>query len=203
MNVKTRTKSEEKRQLILDAAVELFTEFGYQSTSMDKIAKQAGVSKQTLYSHFGNKEELFSASISTKCIRFELTDEVFATLPDPVSFLPLVADRFRELILSDDAVKIHKVCVSEAYSQPQVSRLYFEAGPDRLMTAFTNYLAEMDRIGKLKVTHPRWAAGHFFNMVMGEAWLKKQLNIPFEEDDQARTDFLADTVECFLKAYSL
>ena len=54
--VNVRSKSESKRKQILDAATILFTEQGYSSTSMDLIAKNANVSKQTVYSHFGNKD---------------------------------------------------------------------------------------------------------------------------------------------------
>ena len=49
-----RSKSEEKRQLIIQAAGELFVEHGFEKVSMEGIAKFAGVSKQTVYSHFSN-----------------------------------------------------------------------------------------------------------------------------------------------------
>ena len=64
---KPRTKSEEKRQQIIEASTCLFSELGFAQTSMDKIAKKAGVSKQTVYSHFGSKDELFVNAISSKC----------------------------------------------------------------------------------------------------------------------------------------
>ena len=57
--------SEAKRQGILEAATRLFTEQGYDGTSVDDIAAEAGVSKQTVYSHFGNKEKLFGAARRT------------------------------------------------------------------------------------------------------------------------------------------
>ena len=66
--VNIRSKSESKSKQILDAATLLFTEQGYSSTSMDLIAKHANVSKQTVYSDFGNKAELFAASIKKNVI---------------------------------------------------------------------------------------------------------------------------------------
>ena len=69
---KPRTKREEKRKLIIAAATDLFSELGFAQTSMDKIAKKAGVSKQTVYSHFGSKDELFGGAISRKCISHNL-----------------------------------------------------------------------------------------------------------------------------------
>jgi AcrR family transcriptional regulator len=48
----------EKRQLILDIALKLFAENGYASTSIDKIAKEAAISKGLMYNYFKSKEEL-------------------------------------------------------------------------------------------------------------------------------------------------
>ncbi len=53
----------EKSRVILAGALEVFTTQGYAAASMDRIAKAAGVSKPTLYSHFKNKEGLFIALI--------------------------------------------------------------------------------------------------------------------------------------------
>ena len=61
-----RPKSDLKRQSILEAAAGLFLEHGFSQTSMDLVANTAGVSKQTVYSHFNNKDALFSAVIELK-----------------------------------------------------------------------------------------------------------------------------------------
>lgn len=50
----------------MDAASDLFLARGLKTTSMDAVAKKAGVSKQTVYSHFKNKKELFREVIQTK-----------------------------------------------------------------------------------------------------------------------------------------
>ena len=52
-----------KRQVIVRAATQVFLESGYGTASMDTIAAVAGVSKQTVYSHFGAKDALFEAII--------------------------------------------------------------------------------------------------------------------------------------------
>lgn len=62
---KTRKKRDthEKRQAILEGAVKVFIENGYDVSSMDKIAEVAGVSKRTVYNHFQSKESLFQAVV--------------------------------------------------------------------------------------------------------------------------------------------
>lgn len=63
--MKTRKKRDthEKRQVILEGAVKVFIESGYDVSSMDKIAEVAGVSKRTVYNHFQSKESLFQAVV--------------------------------------------------------------------------------------------------------------------------------------------
>ena len=58
---KERSKSEAKAEAILKGATQEFLAHGYAGSSMDKVAKTAGVSKATIYSHFGDKESLFNA----------------------------------------------------------------------------------------------------------------------------------------------
>ncbi len=55
----------DRRQLIVDAANQSFSQFGYKATTMDQVAKTANVGKGTIYTFFENKEELFDEIIST------------------------------------------------------------------------------------------------------------------------------------------
>jgi AcrR family transcriptional regulator len=55
--------TEQKQRALLDAAIGVFARFGYRKTSMDDIARAAGVSRQGLYLLFSNKEELFRRSV--------------------------------------------------------------------------------------------------------------------------------------------
>src|SRR5690606_41925100 len=62
-----RPKDLAKRAAILDAAARMFTRFGFEGASMDQIAAEAGVSKLTVYSHFGDKEALFGEAVRVVC----------------------------------------------------------------------------------------------------------------------------------------
>ena len=61
-----RVKSEEKRLAILEAAKSVFLERGYGSASMAEVSARVGGSKQTLYSYFASKEDLFVAVMIEK-----------------------------------------------------------------------------------------------------------------------------------------
>ena len=102
-----RPKDLAKRQAILEAAKVLFLSNGYASTSMDAVAAEAGVSKLTVYSHFNDKETLFTAAVVAKCeeqlptLIYELTPET------PVENVLLnIARGFHHLINSDESVNL-------------------------------------------------------------------------------------------------
>src|SRR3546814_15991361 len=76
-----RPKDLAKGAAILDAAKRMFTEHGFDRTSMDQIASEAGVSKLTVYSHSGDKEALFAAAVTSHC-ETRLPDALFEPSPD-------------------------------------------------------------------------------------------------------------------------
>jgi AcrR family transcriptional regulator len=54
----------DRRLAILGAAINVFLRYGYQKTSMDDLARAAGISRQGLYLHFASKEELFTQAVT-------------------------------------------------------------------------------------------------------------------------------------------
>ena len=126
-----RSKSEEKRRLIIDAAGDLFMEQGYENASMDGIAKLAGVSKQTLYSHFGGKEQLFSAAIECKCEEYQLDSSLSNTDNNYRDSLQEFCEQLARLLVSPEALQVFRVCVAEA-DRTEVGNLFWQAGPERI-----------------------------------------------------------------------
>lgn len=61
--VSARPDLDERRRQLLDAAVGTFLRFGFKKTSMDDVARAAGVSRQALYLHFANKDALFEHGV--------------------------------------------------------------------------------------------------------------------------------------------
>lgn len=62
-----------KKQHIINTALALFAQYGYQQIGMDRIAESAAVSKMTVYRHFATKDELFDAVLQERTTRFEQT----------------------------------------------------------------------------------------------------------------------------------
>jgi AcrR family transcriptional regulator len=98
---------ERRRPLVLDAAFELFLEHGYDGTSMEAVARAAGVTKPVVYDCFASKEELFTALLRREETR---------VLGQIAAALPRGADRDDpELVLGDALTAfLHAVADSPA-----------------------------------------------------------------------------------------
>jgi AcrR family transcriptional regulator len=78
----------EREQQILDAALAVFGERGYQAASMDQVAERVGVTKPVLYTHFGSKDGLLLACITrARAELLAVTSEAAAAAGDPEEML--------------------------------------------------------------------------------------------------------------------
>lgn len=196
-----RPKSVEKRRKIREAAVKLFLDKGFDGASMDEIAEQAGVSKQTVYSHFNNKEELFSACICEKCVSYELSSE-FVDLTTPVDeMLREIGHKFSRMLLSDDAVRVKRLLCASAEQSPQLSEIFYRAGPVHMIDMLTHYLASQASAGKLSIDDPRAAACQLLYMIHGEAHFCRMLNVASGPDLESVPRYVDSCVDMFLRAY--
>lgn len=196
-----RPKDPDKRLAILESAKALFVEQGYAGTSMDAIAKAAGVSKLTLYSHFGHKEDLFQQCVMSKC-----EEHAPDALYDPKSDLPLrqrllsIGAAFNELLFSEEAVKFFRMMAGEARQTGKLGRLFHAAGPQRTLDQFDELLAAAVRSGELDVRDRQRAGNHFFSMLRGDHHMRVIMGEPLPPASELRKH-TADVVDVFLKAY--
>ncbi|GAA5188950.1 TetR/AcrR family transcriptional regulator [Ferrimonas gelatinilytica] len=195
-----RTRSEQKRQQIVAAASSLFMQHGYLSTSMDEVAQQAGVSKQTVYAHFGSKDDLFTYCIESKCV---VATRIPDTLEgqDPQQVLTEFMRAFSEMIHSEEALYVYRLCVTQAESHPELSRRYFEAGPLRVQRVLADYLAKLQRSGKLSLPDPMLAAEQLLLMGRGMRHLACELGLPCEESQRKSEQRLSSAITLFLSGY--
>ncbi|MDG1733318.1 MAG: TetR/AcrR family transcriptional regulator [Thalassotalea sp.] len=198
---KTRSKSEEKRQLILTAATDLFCDKGFLSTSMDHIAKQAGVSKQTVYSHFGNKEDLFKAAINSRCNLFRMSAMPAEMLNNPQKALQAFSNNFIDLILSKEGLAIHRICIFESQTNPEISQLFFAAGPEPVIAEMADIFKHYTTIGLLKISDPHMAAIQFLSMIKGEAMMRREYNTELQLTECEISNYIEKTIELFLTGY--
>ena len=203
-----QTRSARKRHAIMHAATELFLHQGYDGTSMDQVAGQAGVSKQTVYKHFADKYQLFR----------EIVLDVTGTVD---SFVAALADLqetdnldhdLRELargyitaVTQPRILQLRRLVIAEAVRFPDLGRAYYAKAPKQSIEALADCLQHLAERGLLHIEEPQLAAYHFAYLV---------LTIPLDRamlsgEDVGKTftpaelEHFADSAVCvFLAAYA-
>lgn len=197
-----RPKDMAKRQAILDAAKTLFLSNGYASTSMDAVAVEAGVSKLTVYSHFTDKETLFSAAVIAKCE--EQLPVMYFELPPglPVETVLLnIARGFHQLINSEESVNLHRLMMTSGSQDPNLSQIFFEAGPMRMLQGMERLLTKLHQSGALCIEKPLTAAEHFFCLLKGTANFCLLYGCGGPLSPEAAEEHVQDVVGLFMRAY--
>lgn len=163
-----------KHRQIISAATEAFLARGFAATSMDHVARRAGVSKVTIYTHFRNKEALFGAIIDSLAGGLvERIEELALDDMAPGPALRQFGRRYLELALAASSVALHRTVVAESARLPRLGRLIYECGPVQIVSALATFLA---RSKDLRITDPRLAAEQFLGMVLGHAQLRLLLS---------------------------
>lgn len=114
-----------KREQILKGATRVFLQHGYAGTSMDRVAAEAGVSKQTIYSHFQDKEGLFTALIervTTRQLQVEFGSEPFHG--EPAILLRRIAQGFLSKQGDQEYISLLRVVIAESARFPELAQLY-------------------------------------------------------------------------------
>jgi len=197
-----RPKDPAKREAILAAAQVLFLGNGYEGSSMEAIASEAGVSKLTLYSHFKDKEALFSAAVKTTC-ETRLPRRLFQVEADCdiEKVLLAIGGAFNELVNSPESIGLHRVMVAMATQNPGLVKMFFDAGPQQLLCDLQQLFTRTNALGLLEIDDPLRAAEHYCSLIKGAQHFRLLIGYA-EAPSQAESDqHVADAVGLFLRAY--
>lgn len=197
-----RPKDLGKRAAILETAKEMFIELGFNGVSMDGIAAGAGVSKLTVYSHFGDKETLFFEAIQAKCVEM-MPDDLFVTDSEgPLrEQLRGIGHAFFALISSDEAIATQRMMMTPE-TDDRIREMFWQAGPKRTESALPEFLEARATRGELAIDDPRLAARQFFCLIKGELHAHMMCGLcaaPEQPDAEAH---IATTVDFFIRAYA-
>lgn len=197
----SKTKSVKSEQ-VMQAARSHFLEHGYDPTSMDQIAKEAGVSKATLYAHFESKEALL----------YELMEEEFRLHgPEPLwnrnsefqdieKELRQIARRFTSIFLNDEKLAFHRLVMTNASRFPKMAEIFMDGGPRRQQAEICEFLERAVEEGLLEISNIPLAVKQFVCLVQADLPLNWALSLkpPSQKEYDAQIE---GGVQVFLAAY--
>lgn len=203
-----RPKDMEKRAAILKSATTLFMRSSFAGTSMDAVASDAGVSKLTVYSHFGDKDSLFREVIRA-CMQDAMPDEQFTYHPevDVVHVLTDLARRMVHIDTDPQMVSTFRVIFGDCQQgNPRYGRLVWEEGPLRGRKLAASLLLQAEQEGKLDLggLTPEVAATQFFALIKGDVMMRRLCGCDDMTDPSCRVaveEHAMAGVKTFLRAF--
>jgi len=173
-----------KRKCILDAATEVFVREGVAGASIDLIAVEAGVSRQTVYNHIGDKEKLFAAVVADVSARssYRLIQTI-GTFPDHPADMEAELIDFAIRLCSNcmcdpDAMALRTLIEKEGPRYPQLFETWKQYGPGSNWPAIAGRFAKLAHQGYLEVDDPDLAARQFMALVNADLPVTRDMGQP-------------------------
>ncbi|HEX6051632.1 MAG TPA: TetR/AcrR family transcriptional regulator [Gemmatimonadaceae bacterium] len=157
-------RPEERPQELLDAALEVFSTYGYRATRLEQVAEAAGVTKGAIYYYFETKEELLKQALQNRIGnvvgRIEAQDQ-----DAPASQL----ERLRTVLRASfaqwcrpETARMHRLMMGELRTEvPELFDAAMRLGPMRLWQIVGDILAEGQRRGEFGAHFEPFASARF------------------------------------------
>ena len=197
-----RPRDVSKSKAILRAATDLFLEKGFDGTSMDGVARKAEVSKQTVYSHFDSKEELFGNAVHAAIASY-FPDRTLAAMDSHTleADLEAVCHTLATLWVDKRAIAMFRLLVAAGAKGSALGELFWKSGPAELHEQLIRFLGQWVKRGALIIDDPAKAAQQLVAFVKEPAHFRISIGIQAPLNDKEIKTVVDNAVADFLKLY--
>jgi TetR/AcrR family transcriptional repressor of mexJK operon len=198
--------SDRRHREIREAAIDAFLASGYEGTTMGEIAARAGVSKQTVYKHFTDKQRLFAdivlSTTDDMSALIGIIAEKLSATTDLSGDLDYLAETFLVALMQPRVLRLRRLVISSADRFPEISSAWYEKGFERVLAALASSFRALADRHLLAVDDETAAAQHFVGMLF---WIPVNKAMFTGDDDYAATHDLVPVARAaaaaFMKAY--
>jgi AcrR family transcriptional regulator len=202
MNAEIQIKKGRKFDQVIAGARAVFMREGYEGASVDEIARDAGVSKATLYSYFPDKQHLFLAVLQEECTQQSeielMMDDGSMSVPDTLCFICRTLITF---VVSPFGQDMFRVCVAEAKRFPQLGQAFYDSGPKRWNRKIGQFLDTPRARAVLDITDPLLAADQLAQLCRTDLMVRVLFGIGDAPDDADIAKIADEAVAMFLARY--
>ncbi|MCP1675372.1 TetR/AcrR family transcriptional repressor of mexJK operon [Natronocella acetinitrilica] len=197
-----RPKDADKRDAVLAAAVRLFFQHGFDGVSVEAVAREAHVSKVTVYGHFGDKESLFREAISRETAQMRRS---ISQLPEDAeglrSTLIGIGMGMMRFLMRPEVLAVERVIAVQGQQHPELVQAFFEAGPWAVCNWLCQQLEALQRQGLLVMPDILSASDQLVGMWQGMLIKELRMGIRPVPDEEALHAHVSAAVDTFLRAY--
>ncbi|MGW6418879.1 TetR/AcrR family transcriptional regulator [Streptomyces sp. NPDC055055] len=202
----TGARAARKRQAVVRAARDLFLREGF-GVGMDAIAAEAGVSKVTVYNHFGSKEALFTAVVAgalDEPLQTGADDPDLTRLADAEDLRAALVEAGRAWALAvrtdDEGRALRTLLATELHRFPELGRAWRAHGPAGHHPAVADALRTLADRGRLDVPDLEVAVLQLYALLVFPQMVFEQYGAELTEELSER--LVVDGVEMFLLRYA-
>lgn len=190
-----------KNEAILDAAIEVMSERGW-GAPLEEIARRAGVSKQTIYNHYGSKTELAREMAERRSHEVREVLDAPGALERPEESLAAFARLLLSVVLNPRGLALYRMAMLATATMPDVAHAIYEAGPRASRLRLADYLRLENAAGRLSCPDPLQAAEFFAGMVLGRYQTASLLGEAVELTEPEIERVAQEATARFMRAYA-
>ncbi|HVM98705.1 MAG TPA: TetR/AcrR family transcriptional regulator [Caulobacteraceae bacterium] len=190
-----------KNEAILDAASDLIFERGL-AAPLDEVARRAGVSKQTIYNHYGSKGDLIRALLERRSRTISAPLALEGAEANPEATLAAYAENLLRTIAMDRGVALFRLLIASAGQEPGLAHAILPRGFGGAREKLTVFLEHEAAAGRLAIPDAAEAAEFFAGMVTGARQLESLLGLPQNLTAQRIDRISREAARRFVRAYA-
>ncbi len=172
-------RGQRRRRELLAVAERILLRQGFAETTMQRVAEEAGASKETLYRHFRSKDDLIIEIVLARTEDLRITLE--ANFDSGAGLADVLRNLGRNLLQAmsgPEVIALLRIVVTETVGNPALGMALYTAGPERTNRWLTAYLEASERRGEFGGGDPALAASLFIGAVMGNETVVNLLRPP-------------------------
>lgn len=191
-----------KKELeVLDVASDYFLTHGYQGTSINAMARDSGISKESIYRYFSSKKDLFEAVIAKELTEYQeklLAVDVALESVDLEEALANTAESIMSAVTTDRTLGLRRLIFQETVAAPDIGQYYFQIGPE---AAYRNLETMFEHHATESTLPPAKLANYFVAMVLHKLMLKRQCGVTPQLSREEIRSHAAETTRDFLDVF--
>src|SRR5215469_386877 len=165
----TREQAEARHEEMLDAALDLFLEHGFELTTIEMVAARVSMTRRTVYAKYVDKAALFNAAVQRAIERQIVPDDVLAGFDqgDLAATLESVARLRIGQVMTPNGLRLQRIINTESYRFPEIFTANFEQSAKPVLDFVAGVLDRAIAAGQVSPTDTAFAASAFMSMVVG------------------------------------